>query len=111
AAAGLLVAPGARPPPGPVCRPWPWSALPLPLSIHAWVQAVDEQPALIRRGQTRAFAIHEGVFSSFALFYVFLWLASGGGYFWPLWPIIAPLLVLLARPLPTRPTLRPRTPR
>lgn len=74
---------------------WPLIALFLPLSIHAWVQAVDEQPALIRRGQTRAFAIHEGVFASFALFYVFLWLASGGGYFWPLWPIIGLALILL----------------
>ncbi len=74
---------------------WPLIALFLPLSIHAWVQAVDERPELIRPGQTRAFAIHEGVFASFALFYVFQWLASGGGYFWPMWPIIGLALILL----------------
>jgi signal transduction histidine kinase len=74
---------------------WTLIALGLPLAIHAWVELVDRRPQLARRSKTRALAIHKGVYASFVLFFVFIWLASGGGYFWPVWPIIGLGLVLL----------------
>jgi signal transduction histidine kinase len=77
---------------------WPmWVLIPLglPLAIHAWVELVDRRPQLVRRGETRAFAIHKGVYASFVVFFVLVWLASGLGYFWPMWPIIGLGIVLL----------------
>jgi signal transduction histidine kinase len=73
---------------------WTLLALGLPLAIHGWVQLVEERPS-IRAGSTRAYAIHKGVYASFVLFYVFVWLATGLGYFWPMWPIIGLGAVLL----------------
>jgi signal transduction histidine kinase len=74
---------------------WTLICLGLPLAIHAWVELVDRRPGLAGRIKTRALAIHIGVFASFALFFVFVWLAAGAGYFWPVWPIIGLGLVLL----------------
>jgi signal transduction histidine kinase len=77
---------------------WPmWTLIPLglPLAIHAWVEFVDEHPRFVVGSKTRALAIHEGVYASFVLFFVFVWLASGAGYFWPVWPIIGLGVVLL----------------
>jgi len=68
---------------------WTLICLGLPLAIHAWIELVDERPGLFGRYTTRVFAIHVGVFVSFSLFFVFVWLASGAGYFWPVWPIWA----------------------
>ena len=73
---------------------WTLLALGLPLAIHGWVHLLEERPSLVR-GKTRAYAIHKGVYASFVLFYVFLWLATAQGYFWPMWPIIGLGLVLL----------------
>jgi signal transduction histidine kinase len=78
---------------------WPLIALGLPLAIHAWVQLLEERPSLAARSKTRAFAIHKGVYAATALFYVFLWLASGGGYFWAMWPIIAFGVILVGHRL------------
>jgi signal transduction histidine kinase len=75
---------------------WTLICLGLPLAIHAWVELVDRRPGLIiGRSRTRALAIHKGVFASFAVFFVFVWLMSGLGYFWPMWPILGLGLVLL----------------
>jgi len=77
---------------------WPmWVLIPLglPLAIHAWVELVDRRPQLVRRSETRALAIHKGVYASFVVFFVLVWLASGLGYFWPLWPIIGLGIILL----------------
>jgi signal transduction histidine kinase len=74
---------------------WPLAALGLPLMIHLWVQLLEERPWLVGRRGNRALAIHTGVYAATILFYVFLWLASGGGYFWALWPIIGFGVLLL----------------
>ncbi len=74
---------------------WTLICLGLPLAIHAWVELVDRRPDLAARSKTRALAIHKGVFGSFAVFFVLVWLAAGPGYFWPMWPIIGLALVLL----------------
>jgi signal transduction histidine kinase len=74
---------------------WTLICLALPLAIHAWVELVDRRPDLAGRSRTRALAIHKGVFATFAVFFVFVWLAAGRGYFWPIWPIIGLTLVLL----------------
>jgi signal transduction histidine kinase len=66
---------------------WTLICLGLPLAIHAWVELLDERPALLGRRTTRPFAIHVGIYLSFSVFFVFVWLASGMGYFWPIWPI------------------------
>ena len=71
---------------------WPaWTLICLgpPLAIHAWVELLDERPALLGRGTTRALAIHVGIYLSFSLFFVLVWVAGGMGYFWPVWPIWA----------------------
>jgi signal transduction histidine kinase len=74
---------------------WTLICLGLPLAIHAWVELVDRRPDLAARSKTRALAIHKGVFVSFAVFFVLIWLAAGPGYFWPMWPIIGLGLVLI----------------
>jgi signal transduction histidine kinase len=74
---------------------WTLICLGLPLAIHAWVELVDRRSWVIGPNGTRALAIHKGVFASFAVFFVFVWLMSGLGYFWPMWPIIGLGLVLL----------------
>jgi signal transduction histidine kinase len=74
---------------------WTLICLGLPLAIHAWIELVDSKPGVRARSRTRALAIHKGVFASFSVFFVLVWLASGLGYFWPMWPIIGLGLVLL----------------
>jgi signal transduction histidine kinase len=74
---------------------WTLICLGLPLAIHGWIELLDRRPRLIGRSKTRALAIHKGVYASFVLFFVFVWLASGAGYFWPMWPIIGLGLVFL----------------
>jgi signal transduction histidine kinase len=66
---------------------WTLISLGLPLAIHAWVELLDERPALLGRNTTRVFAIHVGIYLSFAVFFVLVWVAGGMGYFWPVWPI------------------------
>ncbi|HYA08750.1 MAG TPA: sensor histidine kinase [Gaiellaceae bacterium] len=73
---------------------WTLIALGLPLAIHAWVVFVEERPDLVQRKRmTRAMAFDEGLALSFSAFFVLIWAVTGGGYFWPLWPILAIALV------------------
>jgi signal transduction histidine kinase len=81
---------------------WPLIALFWPLAIHAWVQLVEERPVLAGWGRTKALAIHFGVYVASVLFYVFLWLASGGGYFWAGWPILAFTVILAGHWISTK---------
>jgi len=79
---------------------WPvWVALPLALAlaIHGWVvTTAGNQPLLDRFLGSRALAIVGGIFAALSLFYIGIWAASGGGSFWPIWPILALALVLSA---------------
>jgi signal transduction histidine kinase len=71
---------------------WPeWVLLPLGLVLatHAWSVFVDDQPRFARKwGMPRGLAMHEGIVASLAVFLVLVWAVTGGGYFWPIWPII-----------------------
>jgi signal transduction histidine kinase len=65
---------------------WPeWTLIVfgVPLAIHAWVELVEEQ-----RWRAHGLAIHAGVSAVLALFFTLVWAVTGGGYFWPVWPIL-----------------------
>jgi signal transduction histidine kinase len=68
---------------------WPaWTilALALPVAIHAWVIMVDEHPEFWReRRLDRGFGVHAGIWLSLLGFLIGAWVASGFGYFWPVW--------------------------
>jgi signal transduction histidine kinase len=68
---------------------WTLIAFGLPLAIHAWTVFVEERPDLVRPKRiSQELAVHEGIAASLALFFVLIWAAAGGGYFWPVWPIL-----------------------
>jgi signal transduction histidine kinase len=71
---------------------WPvWVALPLAvaLGIHGWYTLLAERPALIGRFRgSRGLAGTAGVFAVFELFFIAIWAITGGGYFWPVWPLL-----------------------
>ncbi len=88
---------------------WTLLALGLPLAIHAWIVLVAPAEWWPRHRLDRGFAIHAGVWVSFLGFLVGVWAASGGGYFWPVWPLLPAVLatgahaaVLLSRDPSTR---------
>ncbi|MFL5910334.1 MAG: sensor domain-containing protein [Gaiellaceae bacterium] len=67
---------------------WPeWALLPLALvlSIHGWVELVDERAALRR---ARGLAIHAGIDAALFAFLVLTWALTTRGYFWPVWPAL-----------------------
>ncbi|HTU78864.1 MAG TPA: histidine kinase [Solirubrobacteraceae bacterium] len=75
---------------------WVILALALPLAVHAWVALMRRRPGLWRRTHMSfALAVHTGTWLCLTLFFIGLWLASGAGAFWPVWPILG-LAVLLA---------------
>ncbi len=86
---------------------WPiWTiiALALPLAIHALVVFVAPAPWWRDHRLDAGFAIHAGVWAALLLFLTAIWGAAGGGYFWPVWPLLPALVatgahaaVLLAR--------------
>jgi signal transduction histidine kinase len=92
---GLLVVIWAATSRGYFWPAWPLIALYWPLAVHAWVELVEERPAIAAWGRTKELAIHLGVYAASVLFFVFLWAASGSGYFWALWPILAFTAVLV----------------
>jgi len=79
---------------------WPvWIVLPLAtaLAIHGWLVLIAEEPSVVRRFRgSRTLAASTGVGASFAAFLTVIWLISGHGYFWPVWPMLAIAVVLAA---------------
>ncbi len=74
---------------------WPMLALALALGIHAVVVLVNENRAwLVARRLDRGFGIHAGVWVVLMLFLTGVWAAAGGGYFWPVWPLLAGLIAV-----------------
>jgi signal transduction histidine kinase len=73
---------------------WPiWAILPLTfvLGVNGWLVLVQERPELPQRtAGSEALAIHLGLSALTWLFLFFIWLFStrGGGYFWPVWPLL-----------------------
>ena len=74
---------------------WPLLALALPLALHAWVVAVEQQRTFwVRRRLDAGFAIHAGVWVALLLFLTGVWAASGGGYFWPVWVLLVAIIAI-----------------
>ena len=74
---------------------WTLLALALPLGIHAWVVYVAHgHGGLVARGTGSTWASRStpGVWVVLLLFLTGVWAASGGGYFWPVWPLLVALL-------------------
>jgi signal transduction histidine kinase len=68
---------------------WPILVLAAALGIHAWVFEAERRAPYWRSLRLNtAFAIHAGVWAVLLLFLIGVWAASGGGYFWPVWPMI-----------------------
>jgi signal transduction histidine kinase len=68
---------------------WPLLSLGLVLGIHAWVVAVLLNADIPRiAAGSRWLAIEVGVAVLLSAFFIGIWAASTGGYFWPIWPII-----------------------
>ncbi|HEX5224914.1 MAG TPA: histidine kinase, partial [Solirubrobacteraceae bacterium] len=77
---------------------WPvWVMLPTAaaVAIHGWLRLLARRPDLWRRGPVdHALAVHSGVWASLSLFFIGVWAASGGGYFWAGWGIVGFLIPL-----------------
>jgi signal transduction histidine kinase len=76
---------------------WPMLVFGVPLAIHAWVELVDLRPEVAtRQRMTRGLAIHEGVSVVLAVFFTLIWAFTTRAYFWPVWPILALVLIFAA---------------
>ena len=74
---------------------WPLLAFGLALGIHAWVVFVNENRAWwVEHRLDRGFAMHAGTWGVLLLFLIGVWAASGGGYFWPVWPLLAGMIAV-----------------
>jgi signal transduction histidine kinase len=63
---------------------WPWFALALALALHAGIRWAWAEP----RGRSRQLAM-QGVLSAIlAVSCVLIWAMSGGGFFWPVFPLL-----------------------
>ncbi|MEL7208034.1 MAG: 2TM domain-containing protein, partial [Actinomycetota bacterium] len=51
--------------------------------------AIDDprQAAIRRLGAKREFRLHLSVYVLVNLLLIVIWAATGGGFFWPIWPI------------------------
>jgi signal transduction histidine kinase len=77
---------------------WPLLAFLLVLGIQAWDLFVDEQPELWRRpGLSRSLGIQIGRSAAVGLFLIGVWAAAGGGFFWPVWPLLGLTISAAAR--------------
>ena len=85
---------------------WVIFALAVPIVIQLAIRWALRKPP----GHPRALAIVGAVFGSIALIQIAIYALSGGGYFWPLWPIASMALALgtYAIVVLALPRLRPR---
>ncbi len=69
---------------------WAMLAMALALGIHAWVIFGAQAQADWWHEQRldTGFAIHAGAWVVLLLFLTGVWAVSGGGYFWPVWPLL-----------------------
>jgi signal transduction histidine kinase len=69
---------------------WPMLAFALVLGAQGWRLFVEEnQDVFMRPGMSPKLAQQGGVTFVVFLFLVGIWAASGGGNFWPVWPLLA----------------------
>jgi signal transduction histidine kinase len=68
---------------------WPIAGLALSFGIEAWKLYVDEDPdQWMRPGLSPALGVQIGVSALVVVFLSILWALGGGGYFWPVWPLL-----------------------
>ncbi|ADB52180.1 integral membrane sensor signal transduction histidine kinase [Conexibacter woesei DSM 14684] len=63
---------------------WVWLGLLITLAVHA----LGRQLVDTLEGRTRPIVFHTAVTIFFCVLEVVIWLMAGGGYFWPIWPIV-----------------------
>jgi signal transduction histidine kinase len=74
---------------------WPVMALAVVVGIPGWIVLVLERPEITRFSLgSKALAIQIGISVVLFGYLAGVWAASGGGYFWPIWPALG--LALLA---------------
>ncbi|MBV8946861.1 MAG: sensor domain-containing protein [Solirubrobacterales bacterium] len=77
---------------------WPvWVALPLAaaLGIHAWLVLFAGEPGIVRQFRgSHTLAASVGVGGVIAAYFTAIWAITGHGYFWPVWPILAIVIML-----------------
>ncbi len=80
---------------------WPvWLALVLGVAvvIHGWFVLLAERPSLVSRFRgSRTLAGAAGVGAAVELFFIAVWAITSRGYFWPIWPLLAIAIVLVAQ--------------
>ncbi len=80
---------------------WPiWVALPLALAlgIHGWFVLIAERPSLVGHFRnSRALTGTAGVGVALSLYFIAIWAITGHGYFWPVWPMLAIVIVFGAQ--------------
>jgi signal transduction histidine kinase len=64
---------------------WTLIALGLPLGAHAVAEYVESRSWPV----PQTLALHTGLAGVLTVFFTSIWAASGGGYFWPVWVILA----------------------
>lgn len=62
-----------------------------PAPLDPYDGRIERDPAMRKRAlkrieARRAFRVHATVYSLVMALLVIIWLVSGGGYFWPIWP-------------------------
>ncbi len=70
---------------------WPvWVLLPLALAlaIHGWFVLLGERPPWVDVFPSRALAGYVGVGGAVEVYLICVWAVTGGGYFWPVWPLL-----------------------
>jgi signal transduction histidine kinase len=68
---------------------WPVMALAVVVGIPGWIVLVLDHPGIARNSLgSKALAIQIGISVVLFGYLVGVWAASGGGYFWPIWPAL-----------------------
>jgi signal transduction histidine kinase len=84
---------------------WPmWAALGLAIPTGLWwaVRSARRRP----KGAGRWYAMQAGISGVLAATVFLVWAMSGGGFFWPVFPIVALTIALAVNPLISRPGQR-----
>ncbi len=71
---------------------WVWMALAIPLSLQAGIRWAIRTT----RGRRLALRIHEVVAGVIGALQIVIWTFSGFGLFWPIWPILALSITVIA---------------
>ncbi len=75
---------------------WPLAAFALTFGLHAWFELTGQREELLRRkGLSRAFGLHAGVWLGVFLFETFIWAVTDRGYFWPGWLLLGAAVALV----------------